>query len=67
MAPKAGQEVGGLMLKSGFAELSLAGGNSTLLCPEAKSSAEIDATWERGLGACSVSLGQGFPPHCKDI
>lgn len=33
VAARAGQGVGGLMLKSGSAELNLAGGNSTLLRP----------------------------------
>lgn len=37
VAARAGQGVGGLMLKSGSAELKLAGGNRTLLHPEAKS------------------------------
>lgn len=37
VAARAGQGVGGLMLKSGSVELKLAGGNRTLLCTEAKS------------------------------
>lgn len=49
VAARAGQGVGGLVLKSGPAELSSAGGNSTLLSPDAKAPAEGDAAWEKDL------------------
>lgn len=58
MAARARQGVGGLMLKSGSAELNSAGGNSTPLSPEAKSHTETDAARERGLGVCCVTKGR---------
>lgn len=54
------------MLKSGPAELNLAGRNSTLLHPEAKSPNEVDAASETDVGACCVTLSRSLSlsgPH----